>query len=412
MDRDKRKSSSLSAYLFVSVNLSLLLVFLTMSSNSLRTVDQTRRLYEELFHDWYVLRVAMVDPSYAGERDEFARFDARLDEILSSESLRASSLLSDELRNVAEDLRDGWRLAQFTVVERLRDPAYPFHAAERRIVTNIEVSLIELRDQVDLIVRGQQRALEMLLYVLGATVLATIAIFWMVERESARERSAADRVQSLARGTIGTQEAERKRIASALHDSLAQEISLCLLQLGDGSHGLSRELTIEIRERLVRAIDWLRNLAYELRPAEIDQVGLAEAIRGYCSGLAERTGARIDCSVERIDAVPGHLAINVYRVGQEAIANAIRHAGDARIRLDLREVDGTIRLRVEDDGTGFDERERRGGARNGGLGMIGMRERALILSGSLTVRSAPGRGTRVELCVPRTNGTAVGRERG
>ena len=408
MARETRRSSSLSAYLFVSVNLILLLVFLTMSSSSLRTVDQTRRLYEELFHDWYVLRLAIVDPTY-GNRDGFDRFDARLDQILNSEALRASALLSEELQDVAEELRDGWRLARFTVLERLRSPAFPFHDAERRIVTNIEVSLTELRDHVDLIVQGQQRALEMLLYVLGATVLATIGIFWMVERESTRERTAADRVQSLARGTISTQEAERKRIASALHDSLAQEISLCLLQLGDGSHGLSRELTVEIRERLVRAIDWLRDLAYELRPAEIDQVGLAEAIRGYCSGLAERTGARIDCSVERIEAVPGHLAINVYRVGQEAIANAIRHAGNARIRLDLREVDGSIRLRVDDDGVGFDERGQHGSARTRGLGMIGMRERALILSGSLTVRSEPGRGTRVELRVPRSNGfLAVG----
>jgi len=399
------RGSSRYAYLFVSINLLLLLLFLVSTSLNLREVDSSRDRYERLVRDWFALRLVLSEQSFLLSRpDSFDRFADDVTRLISSELIEAASRLSEPLAISGQRLREAWNGLQPMLDRMVFSPGVPppaptaeldyqIHAFQSALL-GLEVVLAEF---VDL----QQRALQILLYFLGATLLATVGIFVLVEVESSRERQAADRVQSLAQMTIGAQEQERARISHALHDSLAQELSVALLEVGELTDSEAPLVVARIRTRLRGAVDWVRDLAHELHPAEIDQVGLAGALSAYCSELTAISAASIEWAVsDDVCDVPRHIAINVYRIAQEALTNAMRHsrAGRVVVRLSL-DAEGLL-LSVTDDGVGFRGGAARASNESRGMGIVGMKERANMLDSRLEIESEPGAGTRVRLAVP------------
>jgi signal transduction histidine kinase len=365
--------------------------FLIMTSGSLRQVDDTRQRYELLTREWFTLRLATEGaPDRSPPVRLVEQFDSNLSSLLDSEALRASAQLSRGLRETIELLSSTW---QRLYVE-LTDPAESdaVRREERdELFQSVEAGLLVLQDHVSRAIRSQQRALEMVLYVLGATILATIGIFWLVERETTVDRAAAIRVQSFAQSAIGTQEEERARIARALHDTLAQELSVLIMQLSDDSVAPGR--LNDVRKRLLDAVNWLRNLSYELHPAEISQVGLGGALSSYCEEISARRNVRVFCSVADDVACSESDAINLYRIGQEAVTNAIKHSDASEVRVTLQNERSTLVLSIEDNGSGFSP----GAAarRREGLGITGMQERAKLAGGELSIASSLGEGTRV-----------------
>jgi two-component system, NarL family, sensor histidine kinase UhpB len=134
-------------------------------------------------------------------------------------------------------------------------------------------------------------------------------------------------------------------------------------------------------------------VARELRPAALDDLGLAAALRTQVDEFARRAGVRAELRLpsERIDDLPGDDALVVYRVVQESLSNVTRHALAAEVRVDVERPPGGVVVRVRDDGVGFVCGQERG------LGLTGMRERAVLARGRLDVASAPGAGTAIEL---------------
>jgi two-component system sensor histidine kinase UhpB len=234
------------------------------------------------------------------------------------------------------------------------------------------------------------------------------------------ERIEAERRRS-GRLVLRAQEEERKRVARDLHDEVNQALTAVLLRLEAVDQAAPPELRAELREAKAlasRAMDELLGLARQLRPAALDDLGLAAALDSQVRRFSEQTGIRAELSTS---GVPGDLSddaqLVIYRVAQEALSNAARHAGATRVVVDLDALDGCVELRVRDDGRGFDP-PRAGAAeagfRNsspelgassngsapGGLGIEGMTERARLVGGELQVRSRPGVGTTVKLRVP------------
>jgi signal transduction histidine kinase len=293
------------------------------------------------------------------------------------------------------------------VARHLADPGGELTQTEAQRLIQVESGLMVLQAHLGETIRSQQRAQEVVLYVLGATIIAIIGIFWLVERESSIHRVAAARVKSFAQTAIGTQEQERARLARALHDTLAQELSVMLLQLEE--QPFSDERRMQFKNRLLDSVAWLRNLSYELHPAEISQVGLGCAMKSYCEETGNRRHADIECEIEEpLAPLAESVAINIYRIGQEAVTNALKHARASRILLTLCEKNGQIELVVEDDGLGF--RPADVARRREGLGLIGMRERATIAGGTLQIQSAEGEGTRIVFIASR--GAGSGRREG
>jgi signal transduction histidine kinase len=211
-----------------------------------------------------------------------------------------------------------------------------------------------------------------------------------------------ERLRALAGGVLRAREAEARRIAHELHDEAGQLLAALHITLDDlATQAPAQEASVrKLREGLDRVEAQLRRLARELRPTILDDLGLAPALEWLAQGLAERRDVTVT-----VDAPERRLAPEVetvlYRIVQEALTNAVRHARPRRITVLVREEGAQIRAVVRDDGRGFDavaQLARRG---DRGLGLIGIRERAEALGGVVDIRSAPDQGTEVCVLIPQ-----------
>jgi two-component system sensor histidine kinase UhpB len=219
--------------------------------------------------------------------------------------------------------------------------------------------------------------------------LAFLRMMSRLEAERRRAGSAALRAQ----------EEERARVARDLHDEVNQSLTGLLLRLEAAREAAPPQLEGELEETKALANQAMRellSLARQLRPTALDDLGLVAATAGQVEQLARgEIAAEFEADGDFSD-LGDDAQLVVYRVAQEALANAARHSGADRVEARLRRRgDGGVELEVADDGRGFafDEAE-------GGLGIAGMRERALLIGGELTIESRPGRGTTVRLTVP------------
>jgi two-component system sensor histidine kinase UhpB len=218
--------------------------------------------------------------------------------------------------------------------------------------------------------------------------LAFLRMMRRLEAERRRAGSAALRAQ----------EEERARVARDLHDEVNQSLTGLLLRLEAAREAAPPELEAELAETKAlanQAMGELLSLARQLRPTALDDLGLAAAIEGQVDRLGGeiKTGLAVEGDFSGLD---DDAQLVVYRVAQEALSNAARHSGAGRVEVRLRRTEaGGVLLEVADDGRGFafDESER-------GLGIGGMRERALLIGAELTIESRPDSGTTVRLAVP------------
>jgi two-component system sensor histidine kinase UhpB len=204
---------------------------------------------------------------------------------------------------------------------------------------------------------------------------------------------------------LRAQEDERRRLARDLHDEVNQALTAMLLRLEALAQDAPPERADEVAElkRLAgEAMEELLSLARQLRPTALDDHGLAAAIQAQLTRFAAQTGMETEMRVEGDPATLDEDAQTaLYRIAQEALANAGRHAGAAHVEVVLSIGDEGAALRVSDDGAGFDPTTPGGGGGGGaGLGLQGMAERARLAGGELDVRSSPGSGTTVMLRLP------------
>ncbi|HZG50082.1 MAG TPA: sensor histidine kinase [Thermoleophilaceae bacterium] len=227
-----------------------------------------------------------------------------------------------------------------------------------------------------------------------------------IDRLTTSFRRLLDRIEEERRRSgalaMRAQEEERRRLARDLHDEVNQALTAILLRLQALSQDAPPERAAELVElkRLVnQAMEELMTLARQLRPSALDDHGLVPALEAQLKRFGARTGVEVRL---RTDGDPNELPEDVqtalYRITQEALTNAGRHAGATAVEVDVGFEDGRVDLRVRDDGAGFDPGALARSERPGiGLGLGGMAERARLVGGELHVRSAPGWGTTVSM---------------
>jgi signal transduction histidine kinase len=206
--------------------------------------------------------------------------------------------------------------------------------------------------------------------------------------------------ESLARELLATQEQERKRLASELHDGIGQNLSLLrnravMLQRA----GLPPPAESHVQTMLTLAtesIEDLRSVAQNLRPLHLEELGIVTSLRALLDKVGHASELKVHARLEDIDdVIRGAAAMHVYRIAQEAINNVLRHAGAQHLWFDaIRDIDCVI-VRIRDDGRGIDMR-----AGSGGLGMLSIRERCGILRATLDIRSPADGGTDITLRIP------------
>jgi len=224
---------------------------------------------------------------------------------------------------------------------------------------------------------------------LGPTAAASTSVGERIGILDARIAEAARRVAG-----IEAQERERRRIAQDLHDEVNQALTAVSLRLQASiEHApptLRRELT-ETKRLAGQAMEELLQLARQLRPAVLDDHGLLPALHSQVRDFSDQTGIQAAFNVRgQAPRLTPEQQLVVYRVTQESLSNVAQHSGAERVDVELSFIGRTM-LRISDNGEGFVSR------RDGGLGLSGMRERALLVGGHLSIWSGQGQGTRVEL---------------
>lgn len=235
------------------------------------------------------------------------------------------------------------------------------------------------------------------------------------QREQALERAESSQrvlaeayagLRQLAARLASAEENERMRISRELHDEFGQtltaaKINLQMLRKETADAAVAQRLdeSVSMVERLIRQV---RDIARGLRPSLLDELGLVPALQQHVDNLAQRSNARIelDASLGAAD-LPSGLKTMVFRVVQEGLSNALRHARASRIRVTLRDDPQALRLVIEDDGVGFDpEAVSQRVSRGEHLGLLGMTERVHGVGGTIGFDARPGAGSRIEVRIP------------
>ncbi|MFJ9032746.1 sensor histidine kinase [Streptomyces sp. NPDC102274] len=274
------------------------------------------------------------------------------------------------------------------------------------------ISGMSLVIAVALLVRIVEAPLLNGLHLVPLTLIASAAA---IGHRSDQRRRSLDRERTRARHD--GEERERRHWARELHDDTLQELGAVQIVLA-GATASSRpdvmKNAIEEARRLIgNQITSLRHLIAELRPAALDQLGLRPALEALCRSTSENYGIdaelRVGAEWDRFGAeLPPEAQVHVYRIVQEAVTNAVKHARPTRILVELDSDEHTLSTKVTDDGSGMTPEPASAAMRtppqaiaSGGMGMAAMRERAHLLDAHLTVDSAPEEGTRVTLRMPR-----------
>ena len=230
-----------------------------------------------------------------------------------------------------------------------------------------------------------------------------------LEQEVRARTAALERQQTLIRRllqqVITAQEEERARIARELHDEIGQALTALRLGLGSIERYISPDTPAAERVRHLDALveqtmTDLRRLITALRPGTLDQLGLVPAVRWMVDQTLAPLGIQTVVEVEgQVQRLPPEIEIALFRIAQEGITNIAKHSEARRVHIHFLWEPNRVMMTIEDDGRGFSPQALEEG---NGLGLAGMRERAALIGGSLTVQSAPGKGTRITVIIPLT----------
>jgi len=211
------------------------------------------------------------------------------------------------------------------------------------------------------------------------------------------------RMRSLAAEVIEVGDRERAALARELHDSTAQRLAALMLQISAAARDakdphLAARLS-EIRDAAEAVTEEVRLLSHTVHPRVLDDLGLVAALQKLARDASTGTGIDVDVQSNTDGAgIPHPVAAVLYRVAQEAVRNAVRHAAPRRVRVGLHVTSDAATLDVLDDGKGFDLDQAE--KRRSGMGLLSMRERVSLVDGELTIRTAPRDGTAISATVP------------
>jgi signal transduction histidine kinase len=372
---------------------------------------------EALGQDRRTVRVLLLrDGVRSGQIDEL---ETAIDDKLHYVEQIITKRKSQGLPSLTEDttLLEGSRKAMERIrmlIQRLRE------RAEARLDQRIEDSDEGMRDLFTSVMTGKV-----------VTVVILSVMMGMIWRETLRRRAAqcaleqahaelegrvAERTAQisqmnvrlvrLSRKVLEAQEAERRRVARDLHDEIGQALMAINLNL-QGAQGESPRVSSEkliadalaILKEVSRAV---RNLALDLRPSLLDELGLSAAAKWYIKRQGERVGWQTDFVLEGWSEEPPYdISITGFRILQEALTNAAKHADATSVKVTLSQQSGVLFLMVRDNGVGFDPAAMQVAAQHGGsLGLLSMQERASLMGGSLTVTSSAYQGTCINATLP------------
>jgi len=231
----------------------------------------------------------------------------------------------------------------------------------------------------------------------AAIVLVQAVLIASLLMQRRQRRHAEKAALGLSGRLLTAHEDERRRLARELHDDLTQRLARLAIDAGKLERSAGAEAA-DMRKDLVRLSEDVHAMSYRLHPSVLDDLGLVEALRAECERVAKRGDLRVEVDAQGMpDAVPNEISLCLFRIAQEALSNAMRHARPSAVTVLLSPRDRGLQLAVSDNGSGFEPEKARERA---SLGLASMRERVRLLHGQIDIESTPGRGTTVVAWVP------------
>jgi PAS domain S-box-containing protein len=245
-------------------------------------------------------------------------------------------------------------------------------------------------------------------FVVTRITLAGPPMFTIYIRDMTQQKRAEAELRSLPQRIIKAQETERSRIAQELHDGINQLLASVKMRLRKVEDSLPelrpapREILHRCDDLLVRALEENRRIAHNLRPTELDNLGLAAACGSFCNEVQLRTNLLIQCRlISPTRRLLPMVELNLFRIIQESVNNIVKHARAKTVNLSMQIRRSVLTIKIQDDGCGFDPKTAHvGKLKAHGLGLTNIRERALSLNGTCEIESEPGRGTVVTVSAP------------
>ena len=238
--------------------------------------------------------------------------------------------------------------------------------------------------------------------------------FTVYIRDITQRKHAEEELRSLPQRIIKAQEVERSRVARELHDGVNQIIASVKMRIRNAQDGLpsvqaaTREILGRCDKLLTDALEENRRIAHNLHPADLNNLGFSAACQNLCKDFQSRTNMNVQCRITLPgkDRLPPGIELTLYRIVQEAINNIEKYAQAKTTKLRIGLQNHSIRLKIQDDGCGFDPKKVKHGKKEKGhgLGLTNMRERALSLGGTCEIQSAPQKGTTIDVQIPCANG--------
>lgn len=216
-----------------------------------------------------------------------------------------------------------------------------------------------------------------------------------IRYEITNRKEMEEELQKMMMKLIDVQEEERKRLSRNLHDGIGQNLYSHLITINILQSQMNHPLIDQMQKEATDLIQEIREISWELRPSVLDDLGLVPAIRSYLSRCSEHYGldVRFECSLDKRLRMNKEIAI--YRIIQEALTNTRKYADATEVAVTIRQMDGIVRVMVEDDGKGFDIDQL-----TRGVGLFSMEERSRAVHGELTIKSKQGLGTKIIFEVP------------
>jgi signal transduction histidine kinase len=249
-----------------------------------------------------------------------------------------------------------------------------------------------------------------LLSILGEQIAIAIENAQLLDAVTKHERD----LQKLSAQLLSAQEAERKRISQELHDEMGQALTAISINLAAIEKELPSGIISMIRGRLEetrsladQTLEQIRELSLNLRPAMLDDLGLVPTLRWYVNRYATRLNIEVELDAIGVEErLSPETETVLYRIMQEALTNAARHAQAHRVRIRLERKEATVTASIEDDGQGFDVEVVTGRkALEHGVGLLGIRERVASVGGNFSIESYLGQGTRLTIEIPWRDGS-------
>jgi signal transduction histidine kinase len=248
--------------------------------------------------------------------------------------------------------------------------------------------------------------LELTEWPLMFVIAALVAL--MAEKRNSTSRRYAALFRRASERLLTVEEDERRRVAGELHDGVGQVLTALTLTLdaaeSEPDAAIARRHVATARTMADTALGATRDLSHRIRPARLEERGLVAAVRDLASRSGFPVVVQADDEAADLHLLGATATVEVYRIIQEALANAAHHSGAQRARVSIAREDGRLMVVVADEGRGFDPAE----ISESGIGLAGMVERSRLLGGQLSIESAPDAGTRVTISLPIAPATVAG----